>query len=313
MTAAAITADGVARLMKGATYASVAVASVLILLKFGTWLVTDSVAILSSLIDSSLDAAASMVNLVAVRHALTPADEEHRFGHGKAESLAGLGQSAFIAGSAMILFLEAGSRLVNPQPVSYGTLGIVVMVVSIALTFALVGFQRLVVRRTGSTAIAADAVHYRADLLVNLGIIGSLLASANLGWLWVDPLTGLAIGGFVLYSAWEIARDALAVLMDHEFSDADRERIRRIVAAHTQVKGLHDLRTRRSGVQPFIQLHLELDGNMTLLDAHIISDQVEADLKAAFTGAEVIIHQDPEGVIEPRSPLAAVEPHQTSR
>ncbi len=287
------------RLMRLATYASVSVAGVLIVIKAGAWLVTDSVVILSSLIDSLLDSMASLINLFAVRQALMPADFEHRFGHGKAESLAGLGQAAFIAGSALFLIFEATSRLFTPREVTHGELGIGVMVVSIVLTFVLVRFQSYVVRRTGSSAIRADSLHYRADLLVNLGIIGSLVAVSELGWTIVDPIFAIAIAFYIIYTAWGIARGALSSLMDREVPEQTRQRILDIVHAHPRVKGIHDLRTRMSGTQPFIQLHLELDGEISLSDAHTISDEVEARIMAEFPGGEVIIHQDPEGLFEP--------------
>ena len=296
-----------ARLMRLATYASVGVAGVLIVIKTGAWLATDSVVILSSLIDSVLDSMASVVNLIAVRQALTPADYEHRFGHGKAESLAGLAQSAFIMGSALFLLFEAGSRLITPRDISYGDVGIAVMVVSIVLTFALVWFQTHVARRTGSTAISADSVHYKADLLVNVGIIVSLVLVSRLGWTLLDPLFAIAIAGYIVHGVWGIARKSLNVLMDREVATEDRERILEIARAHPAVKGVHDLRTRLSGTQPFIQLHLELAGAMTLTDAHIISDQVEAEIMAEFPDSEVIIHQDPEGLFEPPPKYARTE------
>lgn len=291
-------AAGNARLMRLATYASVGVAGILIVFKVVAWLLTDSVAILSSLVDSILDSFASLVNLLAVRQALTPADQEHRFGHGKAESIAGLGQAAFIAGSALFLIIESVRRFVSPQEVSHGALGIGVMMVSIVLTFALVRFQTHVVKATGSTAIHADSLHYRADLLVNAAIIGALVFSTRFEIRWIDPAMAIAIAIYILYCAWRIVRGALDALMDREFLDPDRQRIIEIASAHPEVKGVHDLRTRRSGLQPFIQLHLELDGALTLHDAHIISDQVEADIMSTFPGAEVIIHQDPEDVVE---------------
>jgi len=293
-----------ARLMRLATYASVSVAAFLIVIKLAAWLATDSVSVLSSLVDSVLDSIASLINLFAVRHALTPADREHRFGHGKAESIAGLGQAAFIAGSAAFLIFESVRRFVTPQEISHGTIGIGVMAVSIVLTFLLVRYQMRVVRQTGSTAISADSLHYRGDLLVNAAIIVSLILSTRLAMTWVDPAIAIGIAVYILYNAWLVAREALNALMDREFPDGDRQRILGIARAHPQVKGAHDLRTRRSGVQPFIQLHLELDGAMTLHDAHIISDQVEADIIAAFPGAEVIIHQDPEGLAEPMPTFA---------
>ena len=291
------------RLMRLATYASVSVASLLIVVKFAAWVATDAVSMLSTLLDSVLDVAASLINLLAVRHALSPADREHRFGHGKAEPLAALGQSAFVAGSAALLLIEVVRRIINPVAVANTELGIVVMVGSIALTFGLVQFQSYVVRRTNSLAIGADRLHYFGDLMVNTGVIVALLLVGWLGWTLVDPLFGAAIALYILYIAWRIARSALDMLMDHELPDQDRQRIRGIALAHPEVKALHELRTRASGPSIFIQFHLEMDGSLTLYRAHEIADQVEADVLAAFPDAEVIIHEDPLGVVERRKGL----------
>ena len=288
-----------ARLIRRAARASLAVAAVLIAVKFAAWLATGSVAVLSSLVDSALDAIASAVNFIALRHALQPADREHRFGHGKAEAIAGLAQSAFVAGSALFLTVESVSRLIRPQEIAYGGAGIAAMLLSMVLTFALVRFQSFVVARTGSTAIGADSLHYRADLLVNAAIVGALAAATWLDTSPIDPLVALLVAGYILRSAWAIMRTALDGLMDRELPDADRARIVAIVRSHPEVRGVHDLRTRRAGIQPFVQLHLELDGSMTLLEAHAVSDRVEAAIVAAFPGAEVIVHQDPEGIAEP--------------
>ncbi len=284
--------------MRGATYAALAVAGLLIVIKTYAWLLSDSVAMLSSLVDSILDALASVINFVAVRHALTPADREHRFGHGKAEALAGLGQAAFIGGSAVFLLFQAGHRLIRPQPVDNGALAITVLVLSIMLTLALVIFQRYVVRQTGSLAISADQLHYKTDLLVNLGIIAGLATVMGLGWHFVDPLVAAVVAGYILWSAFSIVRDSFDHLMDREFSDAERERVAAIAKTHAEVRDVHDLRTRSSGVQQFIQLHLELDGDLTLIQAHDIADEVEILIADAFPGAEVIIHQDPAGLDE---------------
>lgn len=300
----AVVREETARLMKLATRASVVVAGTLIVVKLGAWLLTDSVSILSSLLDSLMDVMASLVNLVAVHHALQPADREHRFGHGKAEPLAGLAQAAFITGSAVLLTIEAVSRLFHPQPVVYAEVGIGVMLFSIALTIGLIAFQRHVVRKTGSTAVGADALHYQTDVLVNGSVIVSLGLSKWLGWHLADPLFGIAIAAYLVRSVWQIAARALDVLMDREFPDEDRARIRDIVLSHSRVKGMHDLRTRSSGIQPFVQLHLELDGDLLLREAHEIADEVEAMIMEAFPGAEVIIHQDPEGLVEEQPDFA---------
>ena len=289
------------RLRRLATYASVAVAVLLIAVKLAAWLETGSVALLSSLVDSLLDAAASLVNLFAVRHAMSPADREHRFGHGKAEPLAVLGQSAFIIGSAMLLFAEAIRRLIWPAPVENPPAGIAVMVFSIAMTVGLVLYQRHVVRRTGSIAVSADELHYRSDVILNIGVILALVLGSAFEVPILDPLFGAAIGVWIVYSAVRLVRLSLFQLMDHELDDDEREKIRTIAQSHPDVAAAHDLRTRVAGPTAFIQIHIEMDGGLTLARAHQISDEVEASLRAAYPSAEIMIHQDPEGVEEPRS------------
>lgn len=287
-------------LMRRATYASIAVAGSMVLVKLVAWLLTDSVSLLSSLLDSLLDAAASLVNFLAIHQALTPADREHRFGHGKAEPLASLGQSAFISGSAVLLLIQGLRHLLTPVPVTNTGVGIAVMVFAIIVTLALVRYQRAVVKRTGSLAVSADELHYRSDLILNGAVIVSLLATRWLGWLYVDPLFGIAIGLWIIYGAWRVARKAIVHLMDQELPDDARARIRTIALAHPQVRAVHDLRTRAAGPDAFVQIHLEMDGDLTLKEAHRVSDAVEADILAAFPHAEVMIHQDPEGIEEPR-------------
>jgi ferrous-iron efflux pump FieF len=284
-----------ARLLRLATVASVSVAVTLILAKSGAWWLSGSVSLLATLIDSLLDAAASLLNLVAVHHALSPADREHRFGHGKAEALAGLGQSVFILGSAVFLLIEAIRRLVEPVvPEALGP-GLAVMGFSIVLTLGLLGFQRHVVRMTGSTAIQADALHYRTDLLVNAAVALALGLSAW-GWPGFDALFAGLIALYILRSAWDILRQSFDHLMDRELPDADRARIIALAGAHPEVRGLHDLRTRRSGIARFIQLHVELDDHLPLIEAHRISDEVVARVVEDYPGAEVIIHIDPVSV-----------------
>lgn len=291
------------RHMRRATYASVLVASILISAKLVAWSLTDSVAMLSTLVDSMLDGLASVVTLVAVRQSLTPPDREHRFGHGKAEALAAMAQAAFVAGSAIIVIFQAGTRLFNPVPLAATEVGIAVMLLSIALTLALVVYQRYVVRRSQSVAISADALHYSGDLLINMAVIASLLLTPLLNIPFLDPLTGAGIAAWLLYGAWRIVGNALNMLMDRELPEEERARIRAIAKKHESVASLHDLRTRRSGSDVFIQLHLEMDGNLPLRKAHAIADQVEADIQEAFAGAEVMIHQDPEGLEEEHPPF----------
>jgi ferrous-iron efflux pump FieF len=289
------------RLMRSATYASVAVALTLIVVKLAAWFMTGSVSLLSTLIDSLLDAAASLVNLFAVRHALAPADREHRFGHGKAEPLAALGQSTFIAGSAIFLLIEAGNRLVTPKPIEKSEIGIFVMIFAIVVTFALTRYQKYVVRKTGSVAIQADSLHYVGDLMVNAAVIVALVLVAQFGWTIADPLFAIAIAGYILKTAWEIARGAYDMLMDRELPEDERARIKEIALSHPDVISLHDLRTRLSGPQTFIQMHIEMDGAMSLYRSHAVADEVEASLLQAYPEAEVIIHQDPYGIEEERA------------
>jgi len=291
-----------ARLLRLATYASISVALVLILAKLVAWGLSDSVSLLATLIDSVLDALASLINLVAVRHALTPADKEHRFGHGKAEALAGLSQSMFIAGSAGFLLLEAGRRIISPIAVEAVGLGMLVMVFSIVATLLLLAIQNHVIRKTNSTAIRADALHYRTDLLVNGSVILALWLSVQ-GWAGFDALFACAIAIYILYSAWEIIKVSYDHLMDRELPDEQREEIKTLVLVHKSVRGMHDLRSRHSGTVTFIQFHLELDDDLSLLEAHKISDEVEMHLLEAYPGSEIIIHIDPQSVVghEPRA------------
>lgn len=291
-------AEANGRLMRLATYASVSVACLLIALKTGAWIATESIAMLSTLVDSLLDALASIVSLFAVRHALTPADREHRFGHGKAEALAAMAQSAFIAGSSVLLLFQAGERFFHPRPLAAPETGIWVMVVSIVLTLGLVAFQVWVVGRTKSVAVAADSLHYRGDILVNFAVIAALVLGARFGWLYADPIFGTAIAFYILYNAWLIVREALDMLMDRELPDEERRRIREIALTHADVEDLHEMRTRRSGPTSFIQFHLVMNAELTLLKAHEVSDAVELELRRTFPDAEIIIHQDPTGIVE---------------
>jgi ferrous-iron efflux pump FieF len=296
--------DNASDLMRVATYAAVGVAVFLIVIKSIALAATGSVSMMGSLLDSFLDSLASLINLVAVRHALTPADQEHRFGHGKAEALAGLGQAVFIIGSAMFLLFQSFGRLLEPAPVQGGVVGISVSAIAIAATLALLVFQRRVVARSGSLAILADSIHYKGDLLLNLSVILALVLSTGFGLIAADAVFGVAIAAYIGHSAWAILRNANDQLMDREFPDIDREAIKALVLKNPDVISLHDLRTRASGVRRFIQLHLEMDPHMTLLKAHEVADSVELELLQEFPGAEVLIHQDPAGLEDPHSSLS---------
>ncbi len=287
--------------MRRATYASVAVAVTLIFAKLGAWLQTESVALLASLVDSLLDGVASLINMLAVRHALTPADDEHRFGHGKAEALAGLGQGALVAGSALYLIIESIQHLISPQPIDRSLTGIAVMVFSILLTAALVLYQRRVVRKTGSFAVSADRLHYVGDIVTNLTVIIALALASQPDLVWVDGACALVVAAIIVKSAIDIVRGALDNLMDREMADEDRARILAVIRRHAEARALHDLRTRQAGNQVFIQFHLELDPDISLREAHRISDEIEAELLVVFPGAQILIHQDPAGHDEPQA------------
>lgn len=291
------------QLMQLAGLASVAVASILIALKTWAWSATGSIAMLSSLADSLLDLVASGITLFAVKVAVSPADREHRFGHGKSEGIACLIQSLIISASAAYVAFRAVQRLIAPSAVESPELGVVVTICSLALTLCLAAFQALVVRRTGSMAISADAIHYRADILTNLAVLVAILASSAWGLHIADPLLGLFVVAVILWSVREIAKDALNVLLDRELPESDRRRIAEIAYAHPEVRGVHDLRTRSSGTAQFIQFHLELDPGMRLARVHEVSGAVETALRKSFPSAEVLIHADPHGIDESRDPF----------
>ncbi|HEX4295625.1 MAG TPA: cation diffusion facilitator family transporter [Rhizomicrobium sp.] len=297
-------AEADARVMRRAALASLGVSILLVGLKAFAFFASGSVSVLASLADSALDLFTSTLNLVAIRSALTPADDEHRFGHGKAEPLAGLAQGAFIAGSATFLVVQAVNRLLEPQPVERGLPALIVMVVSIVFAVGLVLYQRRVVQQTGSVAIGADNIHYLGDVATNAGVIVAILLAWGLGWEMADPIIAILVAAVLIWSAWSVFRTSYDQLMDRELPDADREKIIAIIMAHDEVRSLHDLRTRAAGVHAFIQFHIELDPAISLMRAHQVSDEVERQLCAEFPHAEVIIHQDPLGV---EMPLAAGE------
>ncbi len=282
-----------ARLLKLATYASVATAVSLVAIKLGAWWVTHSVSLLSTLVDSMLDVAVSVINLFAIRAALIPADSDHRFGHGKAEPLAALGQSAFIGGSAVFLLLEVSQRFLEPRAIEATGIGIAVMIVSIIATLILLQYQKYVVRETGSLVIEANALNFTVDILVNASVIAALIMVSQLGWLLADPVFGLGIGAYILWSAWKLMRAALDMLMDRELADEERAEISRIILDDPDVLGIHDLRTRSSGRQIFVQCHVELDAQMSLATAHAVTDRIEVRLSESFPNAEIFFHQDP--------------------
>lgn len=283
--------------VKLAAISSSSVALILIIIKFYAWLVSDSSAMLASTTDSVLDLFASLMNIVILRFALAPADKEHKFGHGKAESLAGLVQAAFVLGSAILLIFNGVERTINPRVIVQSNIAIGVTVVAIVLTLALVLFQRFVIKRTNSVVINADALHYQSDLLMNFGVLIAIVLSQGY-WLQADGVFTIAVALYLLFGAGNIIYQSVYQLMDHELSDEEREQIKTIVLAHKQALGLHELRTRQAGAQRFIQFHLELDDNLSLFEAHQIGDEIEANICKVLSPCEVFIHQDPSSIVK---------------
>jgi len=293
-------------LVKMASYASVTVALALVALKFWGWLATDSVSLLSSLADSILDVLASGVTFWAIRFSLSPADEEHRFGHGKSEGIAALVQALIVAASGIYVCTEAVQRLLMPQPLNAPEVGLSVIFVATTATIFLVWFQRYVARLTGSLAISADAVHYQSDLLVNLGVGASLILTPLTGWDRLDPVVGLIVAAFVLHSALDIGRRSLEILLDHEIPLQDRDKIKTIALDHSDVRGLHDMKTRFGGNHYIVQFHLEMDPEISLLRTHQILDDVEDKIRDMYPRCEIIIHADPLGLPERRDPFGHI-------
>lgn len=283
-----------------AARASLVVSAILVVAKLFAYLVTGSIVMLSALIDSTIDVLTCLTTLAGVQRALRPADAEYRYGHGKAEPLAALVQGAFVAGSAVILGYEAINRLIHPAPVAMMALGMGVMVLSIVLTLALVLFQKYVVRKTGSVAIGASHLLYSGDLGLNFAVIVALELEHVTGAGFWDPLFALVISALLLWGAARVAIRALKLLLDRELPDSERGRITGLVMAHEAARGVHDLRTRSDGKRTFIEMHLELDGSLTLTQAHDIADDIERMLKATFPDSDILIHQEPAGLNDDR-------------
>lgn len=284
------------KLVTVAAWSATIVASLLLIVKVIAWWITGSVSLLASLIDSMLDIAASTVNLIVLKYALQPADKEHTFGHGKAESLAALAQAMFISGSAIFLILNGVDRFFRPHELNQPEIGLYVTVFATVVTFGLVQFQKYVVRRTGSQAIAADSLHYQTDLYMNMAILLALGLSMY-GFGQADAVFAIGIGVYILVSAAKMVYSAVQSLLDRQLPEEELAKIRSIATGVEGVKGMHQLRTRMSGPTRFIQLHLELDDDLRLIEAHRIADKVEAKLEDAFPGCDVIVHQDPVSVV----------------
>jgi ferrous-iron efflux pump FieF len=301
-------AAGRARLTRSAAVASITMAVCLGALKAWAAWRTDSTAMLGSLADTALDFVASVATLVGVSVAAQPADAEHRFGHGKAEALAAMFQVILIALSAAAIAFRGVLRLANGGQTSEAGEGIVVSVIAIAATFALLAWQRHVIRHTDSVAIKTDNVHYKSDLLLNLAVIAALVLDQWFGVAAADPLFGLAIAAWLLWGAWSAASEAVNHLMDREWPEEKRLRFVEVAATHPELSKLHDLRTRTSGDRDFVQFHVDLPARMSVGEAHDVIERVEEHLCREFPGIELLIHIDPEGhVDEPGNTLAEAD------
>jgi ferrous-iron efflux pump FieF len=281
-----------------AATASVSMAACLLLLKgYAAW-ATGSVAMLGSLADTALDLVTSLITLYGVRLAAMPADRDHRFGHGKAEAIAALFQVGIITFSAFGIAWRAVQRLAHGDTTAHAEYGIAASLVAIAATLALVLYQRRVIARTGSVAIKTDYAHYSSDLLLNGSVIVALLLDQYLGFRSADPILGLAIAAWLIWSAWRASAHAIDQLMDKEWPEEKRRRFIDVAARHPELKGIHDLRTRSSGMHDFVQFHVWVDPHMTVAEVHKVMDEVEHKLEAEFPGCEVLIHPDPEGHVD---------------
>jgi ferrous-iron efflux pump FieF len=279
--------------MRLATVASMSTALILIVVKFAAWRLTDSVSMLSSLVDTSLDLVSSMVTFFAVRQALVPADDNHRFGHGKAEGLAGLIQAGFIAASGCALLVAIVERLGNPKQVREEEIGLLVSVLAIGLTLCLVTFQKYVVRRSGSLAISADMAHYSTDLVATFVTGMGVFLSGLMDQPLIDSGVAGLVALYLMHGGWKVGRESLNVLMDHELPAEDSRKIEAIARAHPGVKDVHDLKTRSSGLTRFIQLHIEVEPDLSVVLGHAIGLDVQTEIARAYPGAEIILHVDP--------------------
>ena len=283
------------KLSTRAALASVTAALFLLGLKAWAALETGSMAMLGSLADTGLDLIASLVTLAGVRIAALPADSHHRFGHGKAEALVALLQIVLITLSALAIGWRSGERLAAGAETGSADLGIGVSLAAMAVTFALISYQRHVVTRTGSVAIATDRTHYQSDLLLNGSVIAALVLDQYAGLVGADAAFGLLIAAWLLWGAWRSSSHAINQLMDREWPEVQRTEFLAAAAEYPELAGLHDLRTRTSGSHNFVQFHVWVPGDWTVRDAHDRMDAVEEALQKRFPGTEILIHLDPEG------------------
>jgi len=291
-------------LNRSAAYASISMALLLVGLKGWAAWTTGSTAMLGSLADTLLDLVASMATLAGVWVAGMPADENHRFGHGKAEALSAMFQVLLIGASALALAVHSVQQLTAGERTGSAGDGILVSVIAIVGTLALLAWQQYVIRRTRSVAISTDHLHYKSDLLLNVAVIVALLLDQYAGWTKADPLFGLGIALWLGWGAWHASEEAIEQLMDREWPEDKKARFVEVLGRHPELRGVHDLRTRTSGNRDFVQFHVWVDGNMTVTQAHRVMDEIEDKLLAEFPDVEILIHPDPEGHVDERGVAA---------
>ena len=284
--------------VKTASIVTIVMVSLMIAAKSWAWLASGSASMLGSLTDSLMDITASLMSFLVLGYALRPADDDHRFGHGKAEALAGLAQAAFIAGSGCFLAFHGIERLFNPVTLKHSDLGIWVSIFAIVCTLVVVFVQTKVINHTESIAIKADSIHYKGDLILNLAVLLAIVL-AKYGLAYADPLFAIGVAVYLLYNSWDIARESADHLMDKELPDEEKQQILAIVNSHQDVFGAHDIRTRQGGKIKFIQMHLELEDSLSLIRAHQVADEVEALIQTHFDcEMDILMHLDPLSVVK---------------
>ncbi|AEC18088.1 cation diffusion facilitator family transporter [Gallibacterium anatis] len=283
--------------VKRAACLAIFTAFFLVSIKAIAWWKTGSVSILAAITDSLLDLLASFTNMLILRFALMPADDNHSFGHGKAESLASLAQGMFICGSVVFLFLQGIQRLHSPEITDHNIWGIAVTIVSVIMTAILVSFQKYTIKRTDSPAIKADSLHYQTDLFMNLGILIALVISYY-GFVMADAICALIIAVYILINALKMVAESVQMLLDVALPEEEIAEIKKIAQRHPKVLGVHDIKTRRAGAVRFIQLHLELEDHLPLMVAHAITEELEQELRQAFPNSDIMIHQEPTTVVK---------------
>ncbi|QJC28028.1 cation diffusion facilitator family transporter [Enterobacteriaceae endosymbiont of Plateumaris braccata] len=283
-------------LVTKATNLAILLSLTLLIMKILAWWYTKSISMLAACIDSLVDITSSTINLFIIFYSLQPADSEHTFGHGKAESLSALAQSMFISGSTLFLCLNSIKYLSNPEKLHYPIIGILVIIISFFLTLILVIFQKKVIYKTNSQATHADMIHYESDILINSAILIALVLN-YFGIHRADSLIALIVGLFIFYNAFKIGYKAIQSLLDQALPNKEKKIIINLVSSWPGVKGAHQLKTRKSGPTRFIQLHLVLDDYLPLLESHSIAEQIELALNKKFPNSDIIIHQDPYSVV----------------